>query len=249
MSLRFDKEKNLAESIDFPPQGPRSISIAKPSKFNFGFFLILVIAIAAGAAAGFFYFQLQQEKQQRLALEAAQIQIEDKAASYEQSLKQKEKESASLREKLKSAESEMAGLQTQLQKQRDESQIEISQLQTQVEDLRQKLTQSAADSVQTEFDLQPVGPKAADQDTRTQKEDAVAPTAQVLSINEKFNFVVINWGSKDDLKLGDGIQFLREGKGVGEATVEKLYDNFAAATVTKQPSEDPIREGDLAVKA
>lgn len=244
----FNKEKDSAgENFGFSPppsQSSRSISIAKPSKFNFGFFLILATAIAAGGAAAFFYLQVGQEKEQRLALEAAQIQIEDKAASYEQSLKQKEKDSASLRDKLQKAESQIAGLTAELQSLRSESQNLISQLQGQLEALQPKaaenVVENAADAGTTDELDQPLEPEAIEEETLT---------AKVLSLNEKFNFVVINWGSKDDLKLGAGVKFVREGKVVGEATVEKLYDNFAAATITSQPSDEPIREGDLAVKA
>lgn len=72
----------------------------------------------------------------------------------------------------------------------------------------------------------------------------LAHKPQVLSVNRKFNFVVIGLGIKDGIQMGDAIEVSREGKRIGDAQVEKLYENFAAATIMHEDKEAPIKEGD-----
>lgn len=68
---------------------------------------------------------------------------------------------------------------------------------------------------------------------------------QVLSVNRKFNFVVVNVGLRDHVKIGDSLRVEQGGKLVGRIQVEKLYENFSACTILEEVKNAQIREGDL----
>lgn len=68
---------------------------------------------------------------------------------------------------------------------------------------------------------------------------------QVLSVNRKFNFVVVNMGLRGRLKIGDTLRVEQNGKLIGRVQVEKLYENFSACTILEEIKPAQIQEGDL----
>jgi myosin heavy subunit len=69
--------------------------------------------------------------------------------------------------------------------------------------------------------------------------------SQVLSVNRKFNFVVVNVGIRDQAKIGDRLRVEQGGKLIGRVAVEKLYENFSACTIVEEIKPHQIKEGDL----
>ncbi|MDD5218818.1 MAG: hypothetical protein PHN49_03420 [Candidatus Omnitrophica bacterium] len=81
------------------------------------------------------------------------------------------------------------------------------------------------------------------------KEETVpGAEAQVMTVNRKFNFVVVNMGLRNQLKMGDDLQIERDGKSVATVQVEKLYDSFAAAKILTESEKTPIQKGDTVRK-
>ncbi len=83
----------------------------------------------------------------------------------------------------------------------------------------------------------------------TQPVQVVSPSAgaavsKVLTVNRKFNFVVINQGLQDGLKMGDKLRVLKQGQEVATLQVEKLYDKFSAATLLEENPKQQVVEGD-----
>ncbi len=72
---------------------------------------------------------------------------------------------------------------------------------------------------------------------------------RILTVNRKFNFVVINMGLQDGLKVGDKVNVLKNGKPGAVLQVEKLYDKFSAATILEENPQAQIQEGDGILKA
>lgn len=68
---------------------------------------------------------------------------------------------------------------------------------------------------------------------------------QVLSVNRQFNFVVVNVGLRDKIKIGDVLRVEDKGKMIGKIQVEKLYDNFSACAIMEEIKPAQIHEGDL----
>ncbi|MBI4388173.1 MAG: hypothetical protein HY582_03940 [Candidatus Omnitrophica bacterium] len=73
---------------------------------------------------------------------------------------------------------------------------------------------------------------------------------RVLLVNRKFNFVVINVGSKQGLKVGDIFMISNGTEKISKVEVEKLYDDFAAAKIVDQFGEASLlKEGNLVTRA
>ena len=68
---------------------------------------------------------------------------------------------------------------------------------------------------------------------------------QVLSVNRQFNFVVVNVGLRDKVKIGDVLRVEENGKLIGKIQVEKLYDNFSACAIMEETRPAQIHEGDM----
>ena len=71
---------------------------------------------------------------------------------------------------------------------------------------------------------------------------------RVMTVNKKFNFIVINMGLKDALRMGDRLEIRRGNESIGRVEIEKLYDDFAAATIVNQKNDFEIKEGDQVVR-
>ena len=68
---------------------------------------------------------------------------------------------------------------------------------------------------------------------------------QVLTVNRQFNFVVVNMGLRDKVKIGDVLRVEQKGKLIGRIQVEKLYENFSACAIMEEVKPAQIHEGDL----
>jgi hypothetical protein len=77
----------------------------------------------------------------------------------------------------------------------------------------------------------------------------LATGAKVLTVNRKFNFVVINQGLQEGLKMGDKLKVFKQGKEVATVQIEKLYDKFSAATLVEEDPKQQVVEGDEIRKA
>ncbi|HOW88119.1 MAG TPA: hypothetical protein PKV84_05650 [Candidatus Omnitrophota bacterium] len=78
----------------------------------------------------------------------------------------------------------------------------------------------------------------------TSSVSGAAVSAKVLTVNRKFNFVVINQGLQDGLKMGDKLKVLKQGQESATIQVEKLYDKFSAATILEEDPKQQVVEGD-----
>ena len=72
---------------------------------------------------------------------------------------------------------------------------------------------------------------------------------KILTVNRKFNFVVINQGLQEGLKMGDKLTVLKQGKEIATVQIEKLYDKFSAATLQAEDPKQQVAEGDEIRKA
>lgn len=70
---------------------------------------------------------------------------------------------------------------------------------------------------------------------------------KVLVVNREYNFIVVDIGTRDDVQLGDILTIFRNGRYIGEANVEKLYDTMAAATIAKEVKPNSIMVNDNVV--
>ncbi|MEI7751594.1 MAG: hypothetical protein WCJ71_05830, partial [Candidatus Omnitrophota bacterium] len=84
----------------------------------------------------------------------------------------------------------------------------------------------------------------------TQLATAAASTGpKVLTVNRKFNFVVINQGIQQGLKMGEQLKVFNQGQEIATVQIEKLYDKFSAATLVEENPKQQVVEGDEIRKA
>jgi hypothetical protein len=66
---------------------------------------------------------------------------------------------------------------------------------------------------------------------------------KVMVVNKEFNFVVINLGVKDNIKVGNEFTVSRDGKSIGDIKIEKVHESMSAAGFPAELRE-LIREND-----
>ncbi|MBI4358014.1 MAG: hypothetical protein HY584_01820 [Candidatus Omnitrophica bacterium] len=81
------------------------------------------------------------------------------------------------------------------------------------------------------------------------KSDQRIAAGSVLLINRKYNFIVINLGSRQGLSLDEVLLVQKGGSDVAKVRIEKLYDDYCAAYIIEEQSENPIGEGDVVTAA
>lgn len=234
-------EKPLQEQ----PSPPRFTGL----KITVGLAFLLSLAALAGAIS--FYQVLNSEKRKREALEATQVQVQEKAAALENATEQYRSEIARMRQQLKGYSSERKEFQRQIEEGRqqiaglEKKLLEMEEQNKAIEEQIKKINTAPL----TESSIQKAPSALPEQSAGSLKAEPAASQApkipKVLTVNRRFNFVVVNLGIQDKIKLGDSLDIERDGKIVGSAKVEKLYDSFAAAAIVKEPQEDPIKEGDV----
>ena len=263
------------EETSLPLSPP--VSPAPPPKFTalklaIGAAFLLSVGSLVGAA--WLYQSLNAEKREREVLELAQSRLQrqwskqwdEKTQASEAESQKHRSEIERMREQLKASASERNAMKTQLEK----SRIQISNLQKKLQSMEdrekaiEEQTQPFRQSEEAVSAGQGMAPaeaaappavsaaapaKVAKENSESRPSANQAATAnQVLTINRKFNFIVVNVGLRDGLKMGDEVTIRREGKNIGKVQVEKLYENFAAATIVQEDKDRPIQEGDAALK-
>ena len=207
------------------------------------------LSFLALVGSGLLYQTLNSERRQREALEGAQDQIREKSAllekvseSYKAQLEEMQtqfKDYASERDQFKKAIEDNRSLVVSLQqklKEAEEIKNKALEIKSQAALAPAPAGTSAVPSAQN---ITPAVGAASQPMVRS---------PQVLSVNRKFNFVVVSLGVKDGLQIGDPLEIVRQEKAVGTLQVEKLYENFSAATIVRESKEAPIKEGDLVRK-
>lgn len=70
----------------------------------------------------------------------------------------------------------------------------------------------------------------------------------VLVINKEYNFVVINLGSNEGIKIDDKFSVYHAGKYVGDVKVEKVHISVSAAGFVSDDLRDKVNEGDKVIQ-
>lgn len=148
-------------------------------------------------------------------------------------LKEKEGEFKNLKAKLESITSEKGKIQVML----DEERTKYSELKKRVDKLvnvKDELESKVRDIINKQgIELERIVVKAEGE-----------LEGKVLVVNRGYNFIVVDIGVRDDIEVGDTLTVFRDGKYVGEAQVEKIYDTMSAATIVKEAKPGSISVDD-----
>lgn len=232
-----------------------------------GGFLLSFIAFAT---ALFISRSLILEKKARAFAEASQIQLQDQIDTLQQDKSQLDGQLTRLREQLSAESIESA----KIKKEMDQAGVEVanarkkittleeqnSKLKAQIDQLENAVKKPVASPVSVlpavstptvlSADASDLlsetasAPVVAASPAQSQTEAVAQDTVRIMTVNRKFNFVVLNLGLKDNLKMGDQLTVVRNGTVIAMIQVEKLYDRFAAATIVSESDKDKIEKGD-----
>jgi predicted RNase H-like nuclease (RuvC/YqgF family) len=225
------------------PQKPRMTG------YKIAIFFSFLLSLAALAGAGLLKNSLDAERSQREALEATQTQLRQKADTYEKSAEQYRVQLQQIQDQIKTYTAEKQELQKQVEAGR--AQVEdlkknLAAIQKAKENLEKQTAEATAGTDTPGIPATPLSAAAAA--VKPAVKAVTAPQApkppQVLTVNRKFNFAVVNIGLQQKLKIGDILEVMRKDKPVGRLQVEKLYESFSAASIVKEPKDAPIQEGD-----
>jgi len=172
--------------------------------------------------------QFAQEKRAREALNTEMGQVRKDLSARNEELGKVQKEKLTLTEGLAKAKQSYQALSNELTTLRQAKEA----LERRVKEMLSLQAQEAEKIIVKPSAFQPAS------------ETARSLEGKVLVVNRDFNFVVVNLGSKDGVKVGDQFSLWHEGKAVAKAQVEKIYDAMAAATLLTEELKGQVKEGD-----
>ena len=172
--------------------------------------------------------QLEQEKRARLALSNEVSQAQSEASSWRAKGEVAEREKKSLADDLTKAKQSYQALSNELTTLREAK----AALEKRVKEMLATQSNEAEKIVVRPTPGTAPAPKP------------MGLEGKVLVVNREFGFIVINLGSKDGVKDGTTISIWREGKRIGTAQAEKIYENMAAVTILAEEEREKIVEGD-----
>jgi len=176
---------------------------------------------------------LQEQKDLRQDLESQLKIVQDDGKKIKEQMKIIQQQKAELEEKIKNAEVSAGGVELGTVVVNNEPVAAI-----------EKPVKAKASPAEKENVSKKVVPSVANSPSATKSLEG-----KVMVVNREFNFAVINLGSRDGVKVGDGFLISRDGKSIGEIKIEKVHESMSAAGF---PAElrDLIKENDkIAQKA
>ena len=76
-----------------------------------------------------------------------------------------------------------------------------------------------------------------------------APSLKVISINRKFNFIVVSQGLGGGLRMGESLKVLSQGQEVAMAKIVQINHMYSVADLIEMDPKQPVLEGDEIQKA
>ena len=166
-------------------------------------------------------------------------QVENRAAKAEAELAQIQKEKANLQTKLDENQKEIASLQTPVQEAKknpnaspadNSATASAADLQSQVDDLRRQLDSAEKEKAFLSEKLQDIQDRADQPKEGKKRREAVREAAPrrtglrgaILAVNQAYNFVVLNLGTRHGVESNAEMLVLRDGALVGKIRISSV---------------------------
>lgn len=204
-------------------------------------------------------FEQQKSRTADLEGQIAVLQKAEKDLQSQQSAKESEIET--LKSNLAAKSEELSQLQIQIENYRKKEQVPAPVIRT--SSTMTSTTQPALGNITTAIsDVSPAATVSTTQTPVTSTSVSTTPSApavipaeapasddsRILTVNRKFNFIVVNIGLRDGLRMGDKVQVMQGSSQKALAQIEKIYDKFSAATLLNEDKGNPVHEGDAVHK-
>lgn len=183
---------------------------------------------------------LEEQKKLRFDLEKKFNQAQEDARRTQSQLKDLESQKADLETKIKDLESKSKDVEL--------GKIVVSPEASAAKKSKDKKEKAAKPASEVKAKAKS-DTKAKEQPKSKVKTTVVAgPEGKVLTINNEYDFLVINLGSRDGIKLGDVFSVFHDTKYLGDVKIEKLHDAMAAAGFISENLKGKVSEGDKVVQ-
>ena len=157
-------------------------------------------------------------------------QAENRAAKAEAELAQIQKEKTDLQTKLDENQKEIASLQTPVNKAEKNPTGPAADLKSQVDDLRRQLDSAEKEKAFLSEKLQDIQDRASQPKEGKTRREAVRETAHrrtglrgtILAVNQAYNFVVLNLGTRHGVESNAEMLVLRDGALVGKIRISSV---------------------------
>ncbi|HNW39233.1 MAG TPA: hypothetical protein PL125_06325 [Candidatus Omnitrophota bacterium] len=173
---------------------------------------------------------LANQKSQREELENRLSQVQDDSKQIKEQIKIMQQQKAALEEKIKNLEEGAAN-------------VELGKVVVSPEDALPSADAELNQFKKTDEKTAVAEPKVAPAVKKAPLLLANGIEGKVMIVNKEFNFVVINLGSKDKVKIGDVFSVSRAGKLLGDIKIEKVHEFMSAAGFAAE-MKDLIKEND-----
>jgi len=191
--------------------------------------------------------ELLQEKANK---EEALTQMQQLKADFEQQKALR----ADLEVKLVTAQDDMKKMQAQL----NDLSAKKTELETKVKEFEEKskgvelgtivVNPEGANTKEQLEEKKAAAKPVKEKPAKKQPKQAAPVEGKVLVVNKDYNFVVINLGSKDGIKIGDVFTLYHGNSILTDVKVEKVHDAMAAAGIASLNIKEQIAEGDKVIK-
>jgi len=140
-----------------------------------------------------------------------------------------------LNEQIKKLESEKSDLMERIGKEKSVRGVELGKI----------VVAPAVEPAEEVSPAPPVAEKVVSQQIEAKSEKV----GKILVVNREYNFVVINLGRKDGINTGDILSVYRNGRNLGDISVEKVHESMSAANMLSANMKNLLKEGDrVAIK-
>ena len=183
-------------------------------------------------------------------------ELENKDLSYQNMLQETDDLKGILKEK-EAAENDLRQRLTQTQSRIKDLEEQISQLESEKTLLTNEITNLEEEKSSQSVELgeivvgsqptQTAPSIATSSPPQIQKPYITVDEGQVLVVNKKYNFAVIDLGMREGVKFNDTFSVYRGDNYIGDIRVEKVHESMSAAAFLTPGVKDKIRERDRVI--
>lgn len=173
----------------------------------------------------------------------SQAELQGAIAEREQSLGAITKELEQVRGEREQLNRQLASIQDQSRK----LEHQLTQLKQERSSLQSKLAEITEPPAAVELEKVVVTSEGMATIPPPQMEATGGVTAiagRVLVVNREYDFIVMNVGKANGVKLGDEFEVWRDSRSMGRVKVEKIYEALSAAALLPGTDKQQLREGD-----
>lgn len=144
----------------------------------------------------------------------------------------------------------------QTQKDMEKTQVKVNELESKKADLVKKMevlekrSRGQRDVQLGKIVVGPEGDILEEASVDIQREEKAPSVLEgiIVVINKDYNFVVINLGSREGVKVGHIFSVYHDDKYVCDVTVEKIHDSMSAAGLESAEVKNKVSEGDKVIQ-